>query len=161
MVCDIINSKNKKFLAMFSVVTIILFAILVIFAFNSFSDNFDGVSYYVDDLGGYNFNIPSDLHLNNSYNDSESFNKIYWANDSSYSVMISVGKNFSSEEIESLIKNNSNSYEKIKINGKEAYLTENSGSIEYYVPINNDCIYLGIWNVNGHEKLAKKILSNI
>ncbi|WP_225369433.1 hypothetical protein [Methanobrevibacter arboriphilus] len=71
----------------------ILIAILCVFAFNSLSNN-DGVGYYIDDVGGYSFNIPTDLHLNNSYNDSESFNKIYWADDSSYSVMISVGKNF-------------------------------------------------------------------
>ncbi len=159
--CDTINSKDKKFLAIFSLVIIVLIGVLLVFAFNSFSDNFDSVSYYVDDVEGYSFNIPTDLYLNNSYNDSESFNKIYWADDSSYSVMISVGKNFSSEEIESLIRNNSNSYEKIKINGKNAYLTENPSAIEYYVPINNDCIYLGIWNVNDHEKLAKKILNNI
>ncbi len=157
---DIINSNDKKFLAVFSLIIVILIALLMVFTFNSFSNNNDGINYYVDDIGGYNFSIPDFLNLESEENlTNGGVAKVYSNENINLGIMVSKNSN---ENMESIVnKYNSTNNTKLKIGDLEVYKAEREFFTGYFFKINNDTVKISIGGTKNTDILVEEMLRNI
>ncbi|WP_297898724.1 hypothetical protein [Methanobrevibacter sp.] len=155
---DIINSNDKKFLAVFSLIIVILIALLMVFTFNSFSNNNDGINYYVDDIGGYNFSIPDFLIFESENVNNNSEGKIYSGSQISLSIIV-IYNNTSTRELLDFYK--MTNYSKIKIDNLDVYKSTSYTSTDYLFNINNDTIQISFLGEKNTDILVEEMLRNI
>lgn len=135
----------------------VLIIILGFFIFSSISDS--NVDYYVDDIGGYTFNIPDFLVLDSTHDLDNVFVKSYSSGNLFLSIMVYKDPDFSEEYL--LDMYNAKNSTKVNFGNLKVYRYEIYDTVNYFFKIDNDLVYIHFWGAKNTDILVKGILKDI